>query len=71
MIEGPYFPCQHQNGRRPLVSITLHFLSVLIQTHGSQLCLIAGKLHNTHIAVTRAREVLLKVITLQSLSVMR
>lgn len=46
------FPLSHQHQRCPFVSITHHFLSVLIQTHGSQLCLIACKLHSTHMAVT-------------------
>lgn len=70
---GTLFPLSHQHRRRPLISITLHFLSVLIQTRGSQLCLIAGKLYSTHMAVTGhvAGKVLLKVITSQSLTVMR
>lgn len=51
MNEEPYFP-SHQHGRRPLVSITLHPLRALIQIHGSQLRLIAGKLHGAQIAVS-------------------
>lgn len=49
MIERTF---SHQQWSRPFVSITLHFPSVLIQTHGSQLCLIAGKLHGARMAVT-------------------
>lgn len=49
--QSALFPLSHQQKRCPFVSITLHFLFALIQTRESQLCLIAGKLHSTHMAV--------------------
>lgn len=70
--QGPYFPLAVASTPTPSVGISRTSLPLpaLVQTHGSQLRLIAVKLQSARVAVTvcAAGEVLLKVIAWQSLT---